>query len=366
MGLETGTYISDLVSTNPVSADPKSQGDDHIRLIKSTVQATFPNVTSAVTPTHTELNYVDGVTSAIQGQLDLKAPLESPSLTGTPTTPTAETGTSGTQIASLDFVIATSLAGTLPGQAGNAGKVLMTNGTDANWSDTLDTSIIVPSAGTAFATTTGTESLSNKSLTAPIVQDSSDTTKKANFILSGVTAGQNRNITVADENMTLFTPAWKLLGVYTATNSASVDIESELTSTYDVYKIVINGVKPVGGLSTLVARFKIGGSYLTTTTYSYITDSNSTTTGQGSIVIVEGGTGTTAGNVNGEFVICNVTDTSKYHHFYTTGFSVSSSVSTAFIKGGWNTTTGTLTGIRFFMNSQNITGTFRVFGMRNS
>ena len=54
MGLETGTYISDLVATNPVSSDPKSQGDDHLRLIKSTVKTTFPNVTNAVTPTHTD------------------------------------------------------------------------------------------------------------------------------------------------------------------------------------------------------------------------------------------------------------------------------------------------------------------------
>ncbi len=57
MSLETGTYISDLVATNPVNAsDPMSQGDDHLRLIKSTLLTTFPNITGAVTATHTELN----------------------------------------------------------------------------------------------------------------------------------------------------------------------------------------------------------------------------------------------------------------------------------------------------------------------
>ena len=71
-GLETGTYISSLVSTNPTGSDDRSQGDDHIRLIKSTILNTFPNITGAVNPTHTELNYVDGVTSAIQTQLDAK------------------------------------------------------------------------------------------------------------------------------------------------------------------------------------------------------------------------------------------------------------------------------------------------------
>jgi hypothetical protein len=63
MGLESATYIDGLVTTNPVGAtDPKSQGDDHIRLLKSTVKATFPNLTGAVTATQLELNFIDGVT----------------------------------------------------------------------------------------------------------------------------------------------------------------------------------------------------------------------------------------------------------------------------------------------------------------
>ena len=72
MALEdlTGTkYIDDLVVTNPAAGDNVSQGDDHIRGIKNVLKDTFPNITGAVTPTHTELNYVDGVTSAIQTQL---------------------------------------------------------------------------------------------------------------------------------------------------------------------------------------------------------------------------------------------------------------------------------------------------------
>jgi hypothetical protein len=77
MALESATYISDLVSTNPTSSDNLSQGDDHLRLLKSAIKATFPNVSGAVTATHTELNYVDGVTSALQTQLDAKAVLAS-------------------------------------------------------------------------------------------------------------------------------------------------------------------------------------------------------------------------------------------------------------------------------------------------
>lgn len=70
MSLETVTYISDLVQTNPTASDPASQGDDHLRNIKKGLLTTFPNVKGAVTPTHTELNYVDGVTSPIQTQIN--------------------------------------------------------------------------------------------------------------------------------------------------------------------------------------------------------------------------------------------------------------------------------------------------------
>lgn len=42
MGLEAGTFIGDLVPANPPGSDGKSQGDDHLRLIKSVLQATFP------------------------------------------------------------------------------------------------------------------------------------------------------------------------------------------------------------------------------------------------------------------------------------------------------------------------------------
>ena len=59
---------------------------------------------TSLTASITELNYVDGVTSAIQTQLDAKAALASPALTGTPTAPTASTGTSTTQIATTAYV----------------------------------------------------------------------------------------------------------------------------------------------------------------------------------------------------------------------------------------------------------------------
>lgn len=56
MALETSTYIDGLVATNPTSTDNVGDGDNHIRLLKSTIKATFPNITGAVTGTHTAIN----------------------------------------------------------------------------------------------------------------------------------------------------------------------------------------------------------------------------------------------------------------------------------------------------------------------
>lgn len=58
----------------------------------------------------------------------------SPALTGTPTAPTATLGTSTTQLATTAFVTSTAFSGALPGQAGNAGKFVTTDGTNASWS----------------------------------------------------------------------------------------------------------------------------------------------------------------------------------------------------------------------------------------
>lgn len=143
------------------------------------------NILDGATLSTAELNYLDGVTSGVQGQLDAKAPLDSPALTGNPTAPTpapgdddtsiattafvqAEllakanlaggntfaglqtmqaalqagstaitqaVGDNSTLIATTAFVIATAFNAALPNQAGNAGKFVTTNGLTASWTD---------------------------------------------------------------------------------------------------------------------------------------------------------------------------------------------------------------------------------------
>lgn len=56
MPLESASYVSDLVPANPASTDLLDQADNHIRLIKQVLKATFPNLAGAVTASHTTLS----------------------------------------------------------------------------------------------------------------------------------------------------------------------------------------------------------------------------------------------------------------------------------------------------------------------
>lgn len=76
---------------------------------------------------------------------------DSPGFTGVPTAPTAVSGTSTTQIATTAFVTAAAFSAALPGQTGNAGKFITTDGTNASWSYVPVTSI--NATGSLSATT---------------------------------------------------------------------------------------------------------------------------------------------------------------------------------------------------------------------
>lgn len=378
MALETGTYISDLTITNPTSTDPKSQGDDHLRLIKSTVKATFPNVTGAVTATQAELNiidgltsstaelnildgvtstaaelnildgvtastaeinYIDGVTSAIQPQINLKAPLASPALTGVPTAPTASPGTSGTQLATVDFANALSFASVLPSQTGNAGKVIITNGTTASWGTVFNTTVV---------------SLVN----------GADQTKKAALDLSAISAATTRTITFPDANVDLFTPYAKLISTHTAAAAATFDIEPTFVSTYDRYIILIEDLTVGTNGVSLQMRVKVAGSYITTTTYTTRNLDLTSTAGTAQAQLFA-----TLGNASQYYVnlrldVTNPLSTAYEKTILVDGFSVSANTKPALVVN--NGATGALQGIRIYPSSGTITGTARVYGIRKA
>lgn len=247
MGLESASYIGELVTTNPTVTDQKQFGDDHLRLLKSTLKRSFNGFpgqilayateaqgatvndyvltltdtlsaytvpsfylfnathtnTSAATlkigslttkgflnvdksgldagaivtgaavlvmydgndfilisgndrvnrggdtylNTHDFTGAVINVPTQTQGDgstqaastlyvdtgLALKSDLDSPIFTGVPRAPTAAFGASGTQLATLDFVNGTILAGNLPGQTGAHQKIMTSVNGNAVW-----------------------------------------------------------------------------------------------------------------------------------------------------------------------------------------------------------------------------------------
>ena len=62
MALESATYISELVDTNPTVSDPVGQGDDHLKMIKTVLKTQFSGLagTTAITTDEAEMNLLDG------------------------------------------------------------------------------------------------------------------------------------------------------------------------------------------------------------------------------------------------------------------------------------------------------------------
>lgn len=170
MGLETGVnYINDLVSTNPTGTDPKGQGDDHIRNSKRAAKQTFPGFLGAVavsgpetgsanayvlTPATPLVSYVAGMTARFMATnantgactlnisgLGVKALKSSVG----DDLGASEIDTVGYVDAVYDgsrfllrgpttqFVEQQAISAVLPGQGGNSGKFLTTDGSTASW-----------------------------------------------------------------------------------------------------------------------------------------------------------------------------------------------------------------------------------------
>lgn len=88
-----GVLVTDLLPIIPIE-----KGGTGV----TTIDEIFTQL--GITATPTELNYIKGVTSAVQTQLNAKAPIANPTFTGTPKAPTAANGTNSTQLATTAFV----------------------------------------------------------------------------------------------------------------------------------------------------------------------------------------------------------------------------------------------------------------------
>ena len=148
---DTGTVTSTMIADGTiVNAD-----------INASAAIDWTKIAPSSTVSATELGYLDGVTSAIQTQIDTKlatataastyAPLASPALTGVPTAPTATAGTSTTQVATTAFVgtAVSNLVASAPAALDTLNELATALGNDASFSTTVTNSIAtkLPLAG---------------------------------------------------------------------------------------------------------------------------------------------------------------------------------------------------------------------------
>ena len=163
---DTGTVTSTMIADGTiVNAD-----------INASAAIDWTKIAPSSTVSSTELGYLDGVTSAIQTQIDSKlatstaattyAPLASPALTGVPTAPTAAANTNTTQIATTAYVQTeiADLIASAPGALDTLNELAASLGNDANFSTTVTNSLAtkLPLAG---GTMSGTIAMGSNKIT---------------------------------------------------------------------------------------------------------------------------------------------------------------------------------------------------------
>ncbi|EPB0099166.1 phage tail protein, partial [Shigella boydii] len=105
----------------------------------TTAQKGIVQLSSATNSTSETLAATPKAVKAVMDETNKKAPLNSPALTGTPTTPTAQQGTNNTQIASTAFVMAAiaALVDSSPDALNTLNKLAAALGNDPNFATTM-------------------------------------------------------------------------------------------------------------------------------------------------------------------------------------------------------------------------------------
>jgi hypothetical protein len=233
--------------------------------------------------------------------------------------------------------------------------------------------------GTAV-TLNGVQTLTNKTLTAPTIASANLTTA---LTLAGAAGTNGQVLTSAGSGLPSWTTvgsgALTLLSTVTASGSSTVDIETTFNSTYDRYVIEAVGVTVSSSTDiTFLARMKIGGSYLSTSSYSgHVSDcSSGAGTYSATQAVDEDGLpilgnisngGTSGKSANFSFRVSNPSSTTLMKTAYWHGQAFKTDNTSRTVNGaGFNSGTAALTGIRFYASTGTVSGTFRLYGIANS
>ena len=242
----------------------------------------------------------------------------------------------------------------------------------------------------AAGTTSGTALVSTGNTSGELQLQVNGTTPSVTLAANGsIGVGSSPSYGLATQVLTSSgtgaAPSWTtpsagaltLLSTVTASNSATVDVETTFSSTYDVYLLIASGVTSQTDGRPLLALMKIGGSYVTSGYKYHATETTSASASYAAgadsaatSLSVLGGTVGNAADESGNFkmIIYSPASTALSKQATWEGSSMNSTGVGIKVNGaGLNTGTSALTGIRFKFDTGNVVaGKFRLYGIANS
>jgi len=222
-----------------------------------------------------------------------------------------------------------------------------------------------------------TDTLTNKTLTAPTIASANLTTALTVAGAAG-TSGQVLTSGGSGAAPTWASPssgAMVFITSVTASNSSTVNVEDAMTS-YGMYVIIATGLN-MSAAGYLQCRLKIGGSYQTASNYYWVTNrgmapaSPSTGSGIDFIRLSDGNSlpnSTTYGMMLTMYLPNPSSSQFKTTSTVVSGFDANlTNVDFYNGVGGFRGSSSALTGVQFFCNNaRTFNGVFRLYGIANS
>ena len=230
------------------------------------------NVTITATVADDSHNHVISNVDGLQTALDAKAPLASPTFTGTPAAPTAAAGTNTTQVATTAFV-STAVANVVdsaPGALDTLNELAAALGDDANFSTTVTNSIAtkLPLAGgqmTGNITFSGSQTVDGRDLSVDGAKLDGIASGAQVNVATNLAQGTRTTTTVpvtssTGTDATLTAATTSLAGVMTSADKSKLDgIASGATN-------VTNNNQLTNGAGYITSSGSISGNAATATT----------------------------------------------------------------------------------------------------